>query len=170
VPSLLVPNLKHKWNTGRFTDRVTLNTHLESWPVVQEQCFLYEPGLYSYILVHTSMYSYVRNFKVHTGMYWVHTKTKLCISNTNRVIYSVLEYHRLHDTHTQYRFRQSFDTKKHYRKYISAHGTYQYKPGHTLFIPVYTCSLSCNFLCEGGTIIIPFYHHLLVPISMYHLL
>ena len=126
-----------------------------------------------FVLVHTGTYQYVlicTKFKVHTGMYWVHTKTKLCISNTNRVIYSVLEYHRLHDTHTQYRFRQSFDTKKHYRKYISAHGTYQYKPVHTQFIPVYTSSLTCNFYCEGGTIIIPFYHHLLVPHSMYHLL
>ncbi len=55
---------------------------------------------YWFILVHTSMYSYVRNFRYIHCMYWVCTKRKLCISNTNTGIYSVLEYHRLHVTHT----------------------------------------------------------------------
>jgi hypothetical protein len=90
--------------------------------------------------------------------------------NTNRGTYSVLEYHRLHVTHTQYRFRQSFDTKKHSQKYIRAHGTYQYALVHTQFIPVYTSLPTCKFCCEGGTMIMLDYHRLLVPYSMYHLL
>ena len=47
--------------------------HLESWPVVQEQGFWCVPGLYWYIPVCTGMYSYTRNFTVHTSMYSVHT-------------------------------------------------------------------------------------------------
>ena len=68
--------------------------------------------MYRYISVCTGMYCYKRNFKVHTGMYWVCTKTKSCIFDTNRGTYSVLKHHLMHVTHTQYRFLQSFDTKK----------------------------------------------------------
>jgi hypothetical protein len=49
-----------------------------------------------------------------------------CVLDTNKGTVLVLEHHHIHVTHTQYRFPQAYDMKKHPLQYFCKHSTYQY--------------------------------------------